>query len=790
MTWRHHLARAGAATLILVSTSLGLGAPAGASAASAPAALAALPTSPSHRVLVLSVPTLTWADVTQAAMPNLYALLQKGAVADLSTRGSRAFMHSGDSYATIGAGTRAVGASPAGAMFEPQERYGADTAASVYQRRTGKPADGEIVAPQIADLIARNDALLFGAKISALGDALSAGHVHRAVIANADENEPPEVETGSQYGREAVSALMGSGGRLPRGDVGTDLLQSDTDSPYGVRLDLARVESQFAQRFTSRSVVLVEASDLTRADNYRANALASHRNILTKRAIARTDLLVGRLLRHVDLHRDSVLVVGVTPSSRQAGNTVAGLVSPGVAPGLLTSPTVRRAGFVQLIDVAPTILSLVDVKAPSSMEGRSFERDSTGGGFASRRSFLVRSNRASVFRDSVVRTASVVYVWAQIVLALLALLIVFRGLRRIPPAAAWVSGALPFFALGLLAFLSMTFLATPLPFYDWGTNAYWAFLVAGSAVVAFVAGRFVRRHPVDPLVAVLGLVVLVIVGDIVLNHARLQFNSVLGYSQTAAGRFAGLGNLGFAVLAAASVLLAALVAHRIGGRRGRIAAVVICVVALVVDGFPMWGADVGGFIAGIPSYAVFVTLLLGLRIRWKAVLAWGVGTIAAITVLGFIDLARPADQRTHLGRLFEKIGNPGSGGISTVILRKAGENVGTLSTSTWRPLLIVLLLAFAVVAWRAPFVGRALVREIPELRAALAGVATFAVIGYALNDSGIAIPALMLAVLNASLVFLVFRGLRASPLGESPDDRATGAEVPEPAPAPVSATAS
>ena len=72
---------------------------------------------------------------------------------------------------------------------------------------------------------------------------------------------------------------------------------------------------------------------------------------------------------------------------------------------------------------------------------------------------------------------------------------------------------------------------------------------------------------------------------------------------------------------------------------------------------------------------MFITLLLGLRIRWKAVLVWGLGTVAAVTVLGFVDLARPADKRTHLGRLFEKIGDQGSGGFSTVIHRKADSNI-------------------------------------------------------------------------------------------------------------------
>ena len=348
------------------------------------------------RVLVLSVPTLIWSDVQPKRMPNLYGLLAKGAIGDLSTRGSRHVMHAPESYATIGAGARAVGASPSGNMFEPDEEYGADTAGQVYERRTGKPANGEIVAPEIASLLARNEPLLFGTEISSLGDVLGDNQVHRAVIANADEPEPPEVTAGTRYGREAVSALMGSGGRLRGGDVGTDLLQSDPNSPYGVRLDLDRVESAFTKSFTKRSVVLVEASDLLRADNYRSDVTETHRPIITARAIKRTDELIGRLLQHVDLARDTVLVVSPAPSSRHNGLTVTGLVTPGMKPGLLTSATVRRAGFVQLVDVAPTILSLFDIKVPDSMEGRSYERDSTGGTYHERHSFLADADRAAI----------------------------------------------------------------------------------------------------------------------------------------------------------------------------------------------------------------------------------------------------------------------------------------------------------------------------------------------------------------------------------------------------------
>jgi hypothetical protein len=748
---RRGRARLTAAALIVVLAVAELATAAGAATTTRTAAPGA-----DKRVLVFSVPTLIWSDVQPTTMPNLYGLLAKGAIGDLSTRGSRHVMRASESYATIGAGARAIGASPAGNMFEADEQYGADTAGQVYERRTGKAADGEIVAPEIASLLARNEPLLFGAEVGALGDTLGDHHVHRAVIANADEPEPSEVTAGTQYGREAVSALMGSGGRLGGGDVGTDLLETDPSSPDGVRLDLDRVESAFTRSFTDRSVVLVEASDLLRADTYRSDVLDPHRPVVTARAIRRTDELVGRLLQHVDLTRDTVLVVSPTPSSRHNGLTVTGLVTPDMKPGLVTSATVRRAGFVQLVDVAPTILSLFDINIPDSMEGRSYERDGTGGTYQERHSFLADADRAALFRDSLVGPATLVFVLGQVLLCAFTVLVMSRRPHGRPTANDRVRRALPWLALGLIGFLPMTFFAARVPLFRRGAPAYWVFTIGGAAVIACLAKRFGRRDRLDPIVGVLGLTVVLLVGDVVLGHAKFQLNSVFGYSPTVAGRFAGLGNLAFAALASSTILLAALLAHRIGGRRGRITAVCVCVVALVVDGFPMWGADVGGVLSGIPAYAIFLTMLFGIKVRWKTLVGVAVGAVAAVTVLGFIDLARPTDERTHLGRFFEKIGAEGAGGFFTVIARKADSNISVLASSIWTLMLPAVFLFIAYLIWRAPGTLREVRQQIPEMRAGLVGVFVFGLLGFAVNDSGISIPGVMIGVVDSTLVFLVF----------------------------------
>ena len=57
-----------------------------------------------------------------------------------------------------------------------------------------------------------------------------------------------------------------------------------------------------------------------------------------------------------------------------------------------------------------------------------------------------------------------------------------------------------------------------------------------------------RRTPVAPLAWVFGATVAILVADVA-TGGRLQVGSILGYSPQSAGRFFGLGNTAFAVLA-------------------------------------------------------------------------------------------------------------------------------------------------------------------------------------------------------------------------------------------------
>lgn len=701
------------------------------------------PNRPVERILVFSMPATSFADIDAERTPHLDRFLDGAAIADLSVRAVSRRTSPTDGYTTLGAGTRSVGSGSALAAYEA----GADAEHEAeYTRRTGVvPAPGEIFNPGVVQVTRANDRLDYGSEVGALGARLAEAGVPRSVIANADHLVAGEIEPF----RSATLALIDPDGIVPAGRIGPELLAPDPAAPYGVRLDVAEVRAAAHDALVEGGVVLVEASDIARFDAYRSLASTRQRQVLRDDALRSSDELFGQLLTEVDLERDAVLVVGPYHRGGQPHLTIAALQAPGIEPGLLQSGTTRRPGFVTLADVAPTILALLDLNRPRSMEGRPWERVSSGGSPDERRAFLEEADAMARFRDDNVAPASAWYIVGHLLLWVLAAVSLRWGARR---EAAIVE----VLALASIGFLPATYLATLLPFHDAARGWWWPFLAAVSLAFGIVTWTLGRRNPVDSLLVALGALVVFLMVDVMVG-APLQLNAVFGYSPTVAGRFAGYGNLAFAQLAAAAVMLAALVAHRIGGRRGIVAAAAILCWVVVLDGAPFWGSDVGGVLALVPATGTTLWLLLGRRLRARTIVIWGVVAVGLVLVFGLIDLTRPEDARTHLGRLLEDISNDGFEPFRDVVLRKLEANIRVLTSNVWTLMVPVVLAFIGYLYWRAPGALRRVGEDIPAERAALGGLGVVMLLGFALNDSGIAVPGVMLGVVNASLVFLLMR---------------------------------
>jgi hypothetical protein len=703
-------------------------------------------TEPVSRVLVLSLPATSWADVQAGDAPHLRALFSESAIANMITRtaGRKSSIAAG--YTAFGAGGRASAATPLAAQaFETDEPYGDTTAGAVYQQRTGREASGGIVHVGIEALKTENADGLYDPTIGALGDALAKADVPRAVIANADGAQPAVDDSLPEYQRAAANALMGGDGQVPAGAVGPDLLEPAPDAPFGLQTDADAAYRAFADAWKQGGVVLVEGSDLLRADLYSEFLTDVQARAVKAAALHRVDELIGRMLADVDPARDGVMVVSPASPRRGSGLTVTAIRAPGVSPELLRSATSRRDGFVYVIDIAPTLLDLLGLPTPSVMEGQVMEVV-PGPARAARIASLVGTNEDAVFRDSKVGMMNNVAIGLAVALALFGALAARRPSRRPHLVRA--------FALAVLGFLFATYLAEPLHFGARDNTAlYLGFLVVGAAVFAAVCLLAGRRHPYLPLGIALAATVGLHLVDLV-RGARFELNTVFGYSATVGIRVSGQGNITFSQLTAAVLLLCGLVVWRRPGRTTMLAVLALLAVTLVVMAAPRFGGDFGAAIARAPGFGLFAWLLLGRTIRVRTVVILGVVLVGAGLVVGLADVSRPRDQQTHIGRFFDKLLHGDATDTLLTLRRKLDANLASFGgTKLLWILPVVLGLLWFLWRLRGGRI-RPLYRDVATVRQTVLALAVVAFLGYALNDSGVAIPAMMALVFECALVYV------------------------------------
>jgi hypothetical protein len=406
-----------------------------------------------------------------------------------------------------------------------------------------------------------------------------------------------------------------------------------------------------------------------------------------------------------------------------------------------------------LPDVAPTVLAHAGLEQPSEMNGRPLLAD---GERANPVRWAVEFDQESVFVDSLKGPISFWFVLCQVLVYVLVFaLIKWRQRHGEQEGGTLPARLLEASALALVAFPIATFLAGVVRAHELGTRPYVLLLLGIDALLVLVAWLAVR-DAFARLLLLSGLTLGVLLADLMFG-ARLQLNTVFGYSPIVAGRFAGAGNIAFAVIGASTILTGALIVHLWRSERALTAVAALFGFVVLVDGLPMFGSDVGGVIALVPAFAITWVLLAGKRPNFKLLAVGLLAAVAVIVVFLVIDLARPPDSRTHLGRLFEDIQDRGPDVLIDTIQRKASSNLRVFTTTIWT---YFVPPALAVLAWLlARPRGRwgRLASSFPKLRAGLFGGLVVAVLGFAVNDSGIVIPAMVLSFLvpMAVLVHLV-----------------------------------
>jgi len=697
------------------------------------------------KVVLVGVSDLRLDDLDPAVMPNLAALSERGTYGLVSPRtgGGRSVPNA---WATIGAGSRATSTAPL-AVVQADDGERGRAAEAVLRRAFGDEVTGAILVPEVPQL---ERATVEGTgRTGALADALHAAGRRTALVGNASGIEAAGGALGEVLGDDAfadlgvapaASAVVDRHGVIDAGNIGDDLLRPAPERPFGVATDLDRFADAVGDAVTAADLVVVEPGDLIRAAAYAPYAPGTAGE-QRQQALADLDQLLGRIT--VPLGDDVlVIVVGLTGSDPLAPLVLAG---GGWQGGGFASPSTRHAHLATFSDLTPTVLEALGIDHPRSMVGKPLRWHDE----APARSDLDREQQLIRTRDhGYSNIVDLLVLGSLVLLGATATVAVARrrapGSRLARAPAGWLGVAV----LALATVPAATFVVRGIgPLYRPGPGSVVA-VVAVAVVVALTASRR-SAHPLGPLTAVSALTWLLLTVDLSVG-APLQASSFLGYTPSVAARFAGIGNAGFAVYAAAATVVVAGLLRRPRHRAALPLAVAVAVVTIVADGAPWLGADVGGILTLVPTFGVVLWWSTGRRPTWRSATAVLLATVAVLAVAVGLEALRPDAGRTHIGRFF--LGGDGVGSLDTV-RRKWDVNVALLRNSDWATLTWIGV-AFAaltlVVAdgWRRAYgVGRA--------RIGLVGLGLVAVLGWATNDSGPVVSGLVAVTIAAHVAALV-----------------------------------
>lgn len=159
------------------------------------------------------------------------------------------------------------------------------------------------------------------------------------------------------------------------------------------------------------------------------------------------------------------------------------------------------------------------------------------------------------------------------------------------------------------------------------------------------------------------------------------------------------------------------------------------------------GADFGGMLSLIPAFGVLLALLLK-----KSLSVWRLGALGGLAalvafVVGGLDSMRPPERQTHIGRFVERLMENGPLAVQEIIIRKASANWAILTQSSLTLSVPVALVFLGIMLRRPEGRLRTALETQPGLKIGVLAATVANVLGFALNDSGIAVPAMGLAVL-------------------------------------------
>lgn len=648
-------------------------------------------------VVVIGVGSLTWSDVSADQTPQLWELLENGAAAAaVSVRQVSGSSCPADSWLSLSAGERSRGPRPdPDALVAGPEL---DIAPALRDTRCGP----------LPDVVATSD-----------GQAQVTGWPELIDLQAGSDYDPELGLLAETLAEEDVCATaIGPGAALTLADG------------RGV---VRRYRPQLGSDSFDCPLTLVDAGSV--AD--------------PTRDLPTVDRRVREVLDQAPADA-TVLVLGLSEipgDGMELG--VALLTGPSLdgTPRFLVTTTTRWDGVIRLLDVPSTIMTALDLPDPAAFYGAPLR---LGSERPAEPRDTVRALEDVTRTDQVLRRWSATFAtWpgaAQLVLYGVALLL----LARLDWRPRWSGRLFTALAFGFAALPVAAYLVTVTRWWraESPDRALWVGMLVIAAALALLAARLPARRLWWAGGASSLVTFAVLTWDGVTGSA-LHRGSLMGPSPALGGRFYGFGNPTFSVYVVVAFVLAGAVAAELLARERRgwaVASVLgIGAIAVVVDVWPTWGADIGGGLALLPGLALLTSVAAGLRVTLVRLAASAVAGVTLVAAIAGLDWLRPEAERSHAGRFVQDILD---GDAGEMVVRKAGYAWASLGAGPTAWVTVVVLVMAAATLLRperlAPPSLRAALRQWPTLHGTLGAVLVTVVIGAFVNDYGVRIGTIAL----------------------------------------------
>lgn len=635
-----------------------------------------------------------------------------------------------NSYLSIGGGSRGAGINQMEQSFHIYEK--ADQITTVqdqYLQRTGKKVEERqtIVCLTIEELKKKSQKYPF--KVGALGETLKQFGKESRVFGNNDTN---------QARRLAPLITMNQAG-MSVGDVSKNTLLYNPARPYGVMTDYAYLIAQWEVLQTENvSLIVFDLGDLYRLETAKEQMNEEYYMLIKKQIMFE----IGRFIQQIyrDLGENQTLIV-VSPMVNNQAIKEKYLLSPvwlyplQKSGDLLISGTTKRPGIIANIDLAPTILHLLNIEEqPVEMIGQKIET------MDSSISFMDELKHIAVIYQQRPTVIYIFVMWHIFVLITGMLLWLKKVKRRI----WWVQSAL----IGLLT-LPVLLLITAC----WTTNSAYVY-ISMMLVLSLFIGWFLKIFSPIPQFLIISLFTfLTITIDLILGNPFMK-RSFLGYDPIIGARYYGIGNEYMGVYLGSMLLLTGAMMERWKKR------FILGISALIYTGttfillMPTLGTNAGGAITSLIGTGFAFSLFSGYEWNKRRI-----GWLIFIFILGFgllifINFWMPTENQSHIGRILHQAYQGDWRVILQTIQRKLATNWKLMKVSSWSKIMITSIFSISIIFLKPKMVE--LKDKYPYLMKSFYAIIIGAVVSLIVNDSGVVAASTMIIFVAVPILYLSF----------------------------------